>query len=586
MSIYDNLQKTDDPVQKEPQVQPDRCPQKSRSKSKTLAEPKPSDTAIEGNRRLTIVFIVICTSALGNIFAGQLFNAIEEFIEDLRCFSKKNKINILIDTLINAEQVYWRHETAVPLDNYEWCYPNHGGKFSSSKVFDALKRRLKNYENDEYAPILYFFGGKIEANVNSAKYQSLQDHEVFQRAIRNAVPIHSDCITEIYHAFATSPDHVLSELTPECLKNGLILKPMKEQVLQSDEPSAFKALTDAEQKIKKLETLYEDSKAQYLALYQKYQSTSTDLQLVQNKYNQTWADYNSANNKNSEYLNKIKTIKSENKKLKDDVKQAQEANVVLENAFNSLSEQLQSANNIILENEELRSENENLTHEIALANKKYSDLNKKHQELKSSYDVCEIQRNGWMNMCNSVCAERDGWIRQYNSKSTELAELKKASVKQLSRDDIINLARKKEIMSYNMGDSDAKRIAIDEVTRFAVEDMIHSFQRLLSESKGTLEFYRFPELEKSTQSALEKLIKKTETIRNNVYNDTARIATEELIRVERNALARLYPINNNTTNNNELETLKSDNNYGCLAVFLAFIFLLTLLIIFTHYFTH
>lgn len=556
MSIYDNLQNTDDPVQKDPQVQPDRRPQRS-SKSKKLADTKPSDTSREGNRQLTVVLIVICTSTLENIYAGQLFNAIEEFIGELRCFAKKNKINVLIDTLINEGAVYWRTNPAVPLDNYEWGYPNHGGKFSSSKVFDALKRRLKNYGNDEYAPILYFFGGKIEANVNSSKYQSLQDHAIFQRAVRNSVPINPDCITEFYNAFATSPNHVLTELTPECLKKGLVLKPMKEQSLQCDEPSALKALTEAEQKIKNIETLFEDSKKQYSILYQKYQAISTDLQLVQNKYNQTLADYNSANNKNSEYQKKIKTIKSENKKLKDDIKQAQEANIILENAYNSIFERLQSSlkNNLSWQEAYniLQSENSTLQSE------------NKSLEMEKYRSVC-AERVEWMNKCDAVCAERDRWIKQYNSKSTELAELKSASVKQLSKDDIINFAKKRMIKSYNarsmgMYSSDANQFDINEVTRIAIEDMIYSYQKLLSESKGLLELDRFPELEKSTQSALEKLIKKTETIRNNVYDDTARIATEELIRVERNALARF---NNNTPNNNDPETreLKATKSFA------------------------
>ena len=183
------------------------------------------NTSEVSKRHLTIVFILICTSTLGDAYAGQMFTAVEEFIEEIRRFAKKQKLNISIDTLINADRVYWQTDKAIPLDEYEWSNPGVGGKFKSSKVFSALSSRLDNYARDEYLPILYLFGGILEPNLNSANYNALKSQNIYQLAIRNAVILKG--ITAFLEAFATSPEHVFSEVTPECLKKGLILKLMK-----------------------------------------------------------------------------------------------------------------------------------------------------------------------------------------------------------------------------------------------------------------------------------------------------------------------------------------------------------------------
>ncbi|MBQ9242266.1 MAG: hypothetical protein IJ165_03435 [Proteobacteria bacterium] len=241
-----------------------------------------SELATTHNRHLTIVFILICTERLGNAYVGQMFTAVEEFIEEIRRFAKKQEINVSIDTLINAEEVYWQTDKAVPLDEYEWHAPNAGGTFKPPKVFSILNNRLVNYAHDEYFPIIYLFSGKLYPKLNCKEYQDLIKLSIYQQAVRNSVSL--KVITTFLEAFATSPEHILSDFTPENLKKSLTLK-QNQNIFDAAEcmtVTTSNVFDDAIQKIKNLENLYEDSKTQYLELYKEYQVVSAELQTIKN----------------------------------------------------------------------------------------------------------------------------------------------------------------------------------------------------------------------------------------------------------------------------------------------------------------
>ncbi|MBR4985237.1 MAG: hypothetical protein IKY83_05820, partial [Proteobacteria bacterium] len=208
------------------------------------------------NRRLTIIFIIVCSSNLGDANVGRMYNAIEEFIEEIRRFSKKKELCISIDTLFNTETVYWQSDCAIRLDQYECFSPEPGGEFKPSEVFTALIQRLSAYETDAYAPIFYLIGGNLHPKITNAKYRELQNQALFQNAIRNSVPL-KDEVSDFYQSFASAPEHILTELTPECLKKGIVTKPQQIQAESTQKQTPTAELSkDAEQKIKKFEALY------------------------------------------------------------------------------------------------------------------------------------------------------------------------------------------------------------------------------------------------------------------------------------------------------------------------------------------
>ena len=468
------------------------------------------NTSEVGNRQLTIVFILICTAALGDACVGQMFQAVEEFIEEIRRFAKKQKLNILIDTLINAERVYWQTDKAVPLEEYEWSNPGVGGKFKSSKVFSALSSRLDNYARDEYLPILYLFGGILEPNLNSANYNALKSQNIYQLAIRNAVILKG--ITAFLEAFATSPEHVFSEVTPECLKKGLILKLMKELVLQSDQTAGKDLFKEAEQKIKKFETIYEDSKNQYLELYQKYQ------------------------NENTQHRADLQTVINENAQLRADLQTVINENAQITNKYNYYYLQF------IHKSNEVNNLNLQLDGTIIDFNSKCNEYNK----LNSEYEIFKSKHVPHIAELQTIKSENAKLKNELQNKINELNKMKSDSVKQLSKNDIISFA----ITNINRKEP----VKIDKVTRIAIEDMLYSFHRLLSESNGYLELNRFPELEKATQIALNNYKTKVEKILTELSNNYHRTAIVELKRnLTEEAINRIPSINlENNDDNSDL----------------------------------
>ncbi|MBQ9242265.1 MAG: hypothetical protein IJ165_03430 [Proteobacteria bacterium] len=507
------------------------------------------NTSEVGNRQLTIVFILICTAALGDACVGQMFQAVEEFIEEIRRFAKKQKLNISIDTLINAERVYWQTDKAVPLEEYEWSNPGVGGKFKSSKVFSALSSRLDNYARDEYLPILYLFGGILEPNLNSANYNALKSQNIYQLAIRNAVILKG--ITAFLEAFATSPEHVFSEVTPECLKKGLILKLMKELVLQSDQTAGKDLFKEAEQKIKKFETLYEDSKNQYLELYQKYQNENTqhraDLQTVINENAQHRADLQTVINENAQLRADLQTVINENTQHRADLQTVINENAQITNKYNYYYLQF------IYKSNEVNNLNLQLDGTIIDFNSKCNEYNK----LNSEYEIFKSKHVPHIAELQTIKSENAKLKNELQNKINELNKMKSDSVKQLSKNDIISFA----ITNINRKEP----VKIDKVTRIAIEDMLYSFHRLLSESNGYLELNRFPELEKATQIALNNYKTKVEKILTELSNNYHRTAIVELKRnLTEEAINRIPSINlennddNSDLNKNYSKTCNSD----------------------------
>ncbi|MBQ8037253.1 MAG: hypothetical protein IJ268_09685, partial [Proteobacteria bacterium] len=234
------------------------------------------NTSEVSKRHLTIVFILICTSTLGDAYAGQMFTAVEEFIEEIRRFAKKQKLNISIDTLINADRVYWQTDKAIPLDEYEWRNPNTGGNFNSSKVFLALKCRLYKYVHDDYVPILYLFSGKLHPKLDCNEYQDLIKYPIYKQAVRNSVSLKE--ITEFLKEFATSPENIFSELTPECLKIGLRLKQNQfDREIDKSSDGIIKNTYVQENELPFInsEMLYDDLKSKYDELLKKYQNSNS-----------------------------------------------------------------------------------------------------------------------------------------------------------------------------------------------------------------------------------------------------------------------------------------------------------------------
>ena len=267
------------------------------------------NTSEVSKRHLTIVFILICTSTLGDAYAGQMFTAVEEFIEEIRRFAKKQKLNISIDTLINADRVYWQKDKAIPLDEYEWRNPNTGGNFNSSKVFLALKCRLYKYVHDDYVPILYLFSGKLHPKLDCNEYQDLIKYPIYKQAVRNSVSLKE--ITEFLKEFATSPENIFSELTPECLKIGLRLKQNQfDREIDKSSDGIIKNTYVQENELPFInsEMLYDDLKSKYDELLKKYQNSNSELQKARNDHQTTISE-------NAKLSTDLQTIKSERDNL-------------------------------------------------------------------------------------------------------------------------------------------------------------------------------------------------------------------------------------------------------------------------------
>ncbi len=191
------------------------------------------------NKKLTIVFIVICTERQSGETAGIIFNAIDEFISTIKRFQKKHALSIYIDELICAQDAQWRNDTSIPLDQYEWKDPQYGGKTNMDNIVEKLKSRFSTLQNDYYAPIFYLFSGDTQASPE--KWDELKpSEEIFRKATRNAVPIGIINDESFFQHFADRPEHILPGTTPDILKKGLILKaPNDSPILPSLEmPSA------------------------------------------------------------------------------------------------------------------------------------------------------------------------------------------------------------------------------------------------------------------------------------------------------------------------------------------------------------
>lgn len=312
---------------------------------------------------------------MGDTYIGKMYNAVEEFVEELRWFAKKQKITISIDTLIHADEVYWRDEKAVTLEKYEWSPPHVGGKYDHSKLFSALLNRITEYENDEYAPIIYLFYGKRSPDLNNKQYKTIKSNTIYQKCIKNSVCLKE--VTNFLKDFATSANNILLDITPEGLKKGLLLnylRPCTAQITESDHTTSlsessslddilkinYNKTKELEQKISNLQSIYNDSKNQYLELLNKYNNLNSELctyktneQSLKSQLNELGGmrkdltslkiDYNKLNkefkkinevNQALEELNKslnqdITLTKSENIKTKEELKKSKAQNNVI-----------------------------------------------------------------------------------------------------------------------------------------------------------------------------------------------------------------------------------------------------------------
>ena len=313
------------------------------------------------NRRLTIIFIIVCSSKLGNANVGRMYNAIEEFIEEIKRFAKRKELLISIDALFNTEMVYWQSDSATPLDQYDFFSPEPGGEFKPSEVYTAIIQRLSTYETDAYAPVFYLFGGNLHPKITNAKYRELKKQTLFQSAIRNSVPL-EDKVSDFYQSFASAPEHILTELTPECLKKGIVIKPQKIQAESTQKQTpTVEIANDAVQKNKKFEALYEDSKSQYLELYNKYQSVTNELKATKDNYENIKTELQDANKQ-------IDRWQSASLKLKlayDKLLQVSTSEIVkLKNNLNDSNTQIDA----------LRDDNRSLQSDLKVAKDNYEKL--------------------------------------------------------------------------------------------------------------------------------------------------------------------------------------------------------------------
>ncbi|MBQ9242264.1 MAG: hypothetical protein IJ165_03425 [Proteobacteria bacterium] len=373
------------------------------------------NTSEVSKRHLTIVFILICTSTLGDAYAGQMFTAVEEFIEEIRRFAKKQKLNISIDTLINADRVYWQKDKAIPLDEYEWRNPNTGGNFNSSKVFLALKCRLYKYVHDDYVPILYLFSGKLHPKLDCNEYQDLIKYPIYKQAVRNSVSLKE--ITEFLKEFATSPENIFSELTPECLKIGLRLKQNQfDREIDKSSDGIIKNTYVQENELPFInsEMLYDDLKSKYDELLKKYQNSNSELQKARNDHQTTISE-------NAKLSTDLQTIKSERDNLSTELQNIRKNS---KQQYLELYQKYLSLVKLSSDVKTITSERDKLSTELQTIKSEKAQLSTELQTIKSEKAQLSTELQTIKNTNVKLCTDVQTITSEKSKLSTELQTTK------------------------------------------------------------------------------------------------------------------------------------------------------------------
>ena len=361
------------------------------------------------NKKLTIVFIVICTEHQSGETAGRIFTAIDEFISTIKRFQNKNDLSIYIDELICAHDAQWSNDTSIPLDQYEWKPPQTGGKAKMSNIVEMLKSRFSTFQNDYYAPIFYLFSGNTKAP--SEKWDDLNSSEIFRDAIRIAVPIGDITNNSFFQKFAADrPERILPDTRPETLKKGLILKaPNDSPILPSLEmPSAQLNRENAdEQQIPALKL----NNAQF-------QQANDDLQKKLNNMSREKEDLrNKLNNMSREkedLLNKLNNMSREKEDLR---KECTQLKTQLTNAENNCSENARQIDDLL---------------------NKLNDANREKDDLQNQCTQLKTQLTNAENNCSENARQINDLQKSLNEVSEEKAQLCKevSNLQNLIQDNI------------------------------------------------------------------------------------------------------------------------------------------------------
>ena len=311
---------------------------------------------LSANNRLTIIFIVICTKRLEKDLFGRMCNAIEEFIPELKCYAHGKRIDIHIDILISADNVEWQDASAVPINQYEWKEPVYGdnSQYQPLEIFTALANRIECYEHDKYVPILYLFGRKLRiksANENSniatdKAWEALQNNQIWRCAVKNSVPLIE--VTDFYEVFASSREHIITDLSPESLRKGIILIPRQIDLISSQYIKLFNKHQSLGIDNNKLQADNQRLQSELKTIKDNYESIEKDFQEA-NRQATEWQltsskQIDTISSKYINLFNEYQSLVNKNNKLQADNKRLQSMLQIIKDNYESIKKEFQEAN--------------------------------------------------------------------------------------------------------------------------------------------------------------------------------------------------------------------------------------------------
>lgn len=366
------------------------------------------------NRRLTIIFILICTKRLERNHFGRMCNAIEEFIAELKIYADCKRIDIHVDTLIGADNVEWKDTSPVPINQYEWKEPIYGdnSQYQPSEIFTTLANRIECYEHDKYVPILYLFGRKLKINsanerlnlATSEAWETLQNNQIWRCAVKNSVPLIE--VTDFYEKFASSKEHIITNLSPESLKNGIILIPKQIDLISSQYINLFNKHKSIKSINNKLQVDNQRLQSEFQAIKGNYDNIKKELQEANKQVN----EWQSASSKWKSSYDIIDKDLSDSKiiadALKEELNSCHERRDELNRKIQSLNKKLQST---LKSNEKLKESLDTSTQTALLVQSELSDLKERNKALSEENE----RLRGLVAIKNSELAKKEHVIRNF-----------------------------------------------------------------------------------------------------------------------------------------------------------------------------